>query len=128
MRRRWNRHTFFLWMAGFAVLFAALAPTVSAALQGADVSGWGEVCTAQASQWNGAGPDSQKRELPPTSIHIFEHCPYCSIHASGMGMPPSGLLLSAISLSHAKQSYDVQTAPSRRLWSYALLRGPPQLS
>jgi hypothetical protein len=127
MRRRWHKHSFFLWMATFAVLFGALAPAVSVALQGVGTPGWDLICTAQTEQWGAAAPELGTRKSAPSRVHAVEHCPYCSVHAAALGMPPSGSLPSDIPFTHAKHSYYVAAAPTRRLWSYALSRGPPTL-
>lgn len=85
------------WFAMFAILLAALAPSVSHAVAAAkgDAS-WIEVCTS-------AGPalvkvaDEQSPTPAPAQpvpgdqgVHL-EHCPFCFTHAGAFGLPPATL-------------------------------------
>lgn len=74
------------WIAALAILLASLAPTLSHALASATGANWIEVCTTQGSKWVQAGDDGAERA--PASTHLLEHCPYCSLHAPTLGLPP----------------------------------------
>jgi hypothetical protein len=74
-------------IAALAILLAALAPALSHALASAAGTSWVEICTAQGSKWIQAGDDGSERA--PTSAHVLDHCPYCSLHAPGLGLPPA---------------------------------------
>ena len=110
------------WIAVLAVLLASLAPTVSHAL------GWGasltEVCTAQGSQWvqDGAGPSKNA----PGAAHLLGHCPYCSLHAQALGMPPvAGAPSLPAALAGERPSALPQAPGTPHAWVSARPRAPP---
>lgn len=75
------------WIAILAVLFAALAPTVSHALQSARAASWAEICGAQ-------GPkriliDESGEPVAPAALHVVEHCAYCSVQAADLAPLPA---------------------------------------
>lgn len=76
------------WIAALAILLASLAPSLSHALASAANSNWIEVCTTQGAKWVQAGDEGSKQA--PASAHVLEHCPYCSLHAPALGLPPAG--------------------------------------
>lgn len=86
--RRLRAHARFTgWIAVLAVLLASLLPTVGHALAAGQGGDWVEVCTAQGSRWVQAGDDGAGRA--PASAHVLDHCPYCSLHAPALGLPPT---------------------------------------
>ncbi len=119
-----------------AVLFAALAPTVSHALEAKNGQPnlWQEVCSAQGIKQiplNGdstnrpskvSSPDKDQQFPNKMGMH-FEHCPYCFSHAGSLALPPSSISLwltqaNAIALiddyaSPILVSYTSSTPPSR---------------
>jgi hypothetical protein len=106
-----------LWLAIAAMLMAALAPAVSQAVRVADPVAWAEVCSSTAQAGKG---------VPGDVAHLFEHCPYCSLHQPATGLPapdaslpmpaPSGETLPELCL-HGP----VGPLP----WAAARPRGPP---
>jgi hypothetical protein len=128
MNRRGGLRTFTVWLASFAMLMAAVAPTLSHALA-RQAPAWIQVCSAQGSNWirtNASAPVEGSRKLAPG--HAFEHCPYCSLHAAGLGMPPGIPDVPALPRAHAVHLHRVAAAPTLRFWSDAQSRGPPALS
>jgi|BarGraIncu00222A_1022003.scaffolds.fasta_scaffold43111_2 hypothetical protein len=128
MNRRGGLRTFFAWLASFAMLMGAVAPTLSHALA-RQAPAWIQVCSAQGSSWirtDASAPVEGSRQ--PAPGHAFEHCPYCSLHAAGLGMPPGIPDVPALSRAHAVHPHRVAAAPTLRLWSDAQSRGPPALS
>ena len=128
MRRRGAMRDFSLWLAIVAMLAGALAPTVSYALA-RDAAGWSPVCTSLGSAWIRTDQSGPVKRVPePVPSHTFEHCPYCSLHAANLGMPPSAPVLAALPLTYAPHWRYVALAPTLRIWSDALSRGPPLAS
>lgn len=87
------------WVAVLAMLFAALAPAVSHALESARGVSWVEICGAQ-------GPkriliDERGEPVAPAALHVAEHCAYCSVHAPDLAPLPAPVA--------------VQPGPERRL-------------
>lgn len=75
------------WIAIFAMLLAALAPTVARALSAAQrqAQPWAEVCTV-------AGMQSAYQGAPATGsgqhdAAVFKHCPFCLTHAGQYALP-----------------------------------------
>jgi len=92
-----------LWLALLLAIFAALAPTVSRAMNWArgDHAGLVEVCTSAGPRWMALAqaPDSsatpgqlsatQPLSEAPTSSQILEHCPFCLLLADRAAPPPA---------------------------------------
>jgi Protein of unknown function (DUF2946) len=79
LRRRLRSFT---WLALFAMLGLALAPSISHALSAQQASNpWTEICSASASGEQPVGKGS-------AAMHL-EHCALCCVAASAMGMPPA---------------------------------------
>ena len=118
------------WIACFAILMSTLAPVISQALQADPANPWAEVCTplgAKLVRTDDAAPTSPTQKLP--GGHLLQHCPYCSLHATGMGLPPapaSPLQLPALSFGLPELFY---AAPATlHAWATAQPRAPPRLS
>jgi hypothetical protein len=71
------------WVAGWALLLAALAPAITHALQSARGVGWLEVCTARGSQGVQADPAT------PAQQHTHEHCVFCLLQAGRPALLPA---------------------------------------
>src|SRR5664279_3434408 len=89
------------WIAIVAVMFSALAPTISYAFSSNSTPQtlWQELCTAQGTKLiaNDAISKSIKQlasqfPIQPSQDKLgmhFEHCPYCFSHAGSVGLPPA---------------------------------------
>jgi hypothetical protein len=115
------------WIAALAILLASLAPALSHALASATGSTWIEICTTQGSKWIKAGEDGS--EHSPASAHVLDHCPYCSLHAPTLGLPP------ATHLAHLPLRLSLEvplaflSAPrTLHAWVSAQPRAPPLFS
>ncbi len=118
---------FAAWIAALAVLLAALVPTVSHALSSARGLGWIEVCSAQGALWLRA--DGKDAKDAPAAPHLIEHCPYCSLHAPVLGMPPAPQALALAPVAGEMvlpASHGV--APAQAAWASAQPRAPPRFS
>ncbi len=115
------------WIAALAILLASLAPSLSHAVASATGTNWIEVCTTQGSKWIAAGEDSSERA--PASAHVLEHCPYCSLHAPDLALPPAN---DSAQLS-ARLAYEFPLAflaapRTLHAWVSAQPRAPPLFS
>ena len=128
----WNRvaRTLTIKMAILAVLFAALAPAISHVLRVGSPSGWTEVCSALGSRLVPADDGRPAGQSPASSgEHLFEHCPYCSLHLPALGMPEAPLAFDALVVPTSGVPELFLTAPRTLFaWATAQPRGPPQHS
>ena len=114
------------WIATFAIVLAAVAPTVSQALvaSGAMGSAWVEVCTAEGMRWVAIG-DETPTDAP--AEHCVGVCAYCLTHAGSFGLAP--VLASSLTFreDYAARSSVHAAAPPRlsSLWSPHQTRAPP---
>lgn len=107
-----------------AVLLAALAPAVSFALGSQLGANWVEVCTAEGSKWVQPGNDEA-----PASAHVFEHCPYCTLHTPAIGMPPvPPAQLPIVDAADAVPLAFLAAPRTLHAWASAQPRAPPTSS
>lgn len=114
------------------MLALAMLPTVSRAMASAqgDGSGWIEVCTAQGMMrmaLDGATGDLPSGPVPPGSAsgHL-DHCPYCSLTAQAVGLPPAPPLAPDLSACAGHLPPLFLLAPRTLFaWSSAQPRAPP---
>lgn len=110
-----------------AILLASLAPSLSLALASATGATWFEVCTTQGSRWIQAGEDGSERA--PASAHVLDHCPYCSLHAPTLGLPPaSSLTHLPRRLAHEVPLAFLAAPRTLHAWVSAQPRAPPLFS
>ena len=117
------------WIAVLAVLMAALAPSISHALGAKNGASWVEVCSTVGAKW--VQPDGSSTDKAPASgdVHPFEHCPYCSLHANAIAIPPAPLALApTLALSHLVPSAFLAAPHTLHAWVSAQPRAPPQFS
>jgi hypothetical protein len=115
------------WIAALAVLLAALAPALSHALASGTGAHWIEICTTQGSRWIQAGEDGTERT--PASAHLLEHCPYCTLHAPALGLPPVPVLVHLpLQLDHAVPLAFLSAPRTLHAWVSAQPRAPPLFS
>lgn len=114
------------WVAILAVLMAALAPAVSHALGTRSASSWVEICTAQGATWVQPAALADDDSSAPAAAHTLDHCPYCSIHADTIGVPPaSSGHLPDTALAHAPPAAFLAAPRTLHAWRSAQPRGPP---
>lgn len=115
------------WIAALAILLASLAPALSHALASATGSNWIEICTTQGSRWIQAGQDGSERA--PSSAHVLEHCPYCSLQAPTLGLPPvTHRVHLPVQLSHVVPLAFLGAPRTLHAWVSAQPRAPPLFS
>lgn len=115
------------WIAALAILLASLAPALSHALASATGTPWIEICTTQGSKWIQAGEDGSERT--PGSAHVLDHCPYCSLHAPMLGLPPAEHPSQLpLVLSHETPLAFLSAPRTLHAWVRAQPRAPPLFS
>jgi len=115
------------WIATLAILLASLAPSLSHALASVTGTDWIEICSTQGSKWVDAGEDGSERA--PASAHVLDHCPYCSIHAPALGLPPANDSAQMPSrLAHEVPLAFLAAPRTLQAWVSAQPRAPPQFS
>lgn len=126
-----TRRLLTIWIALLAVLFGALAPSVSYALaaQRGGTAQWAELCGV-----NGVKRVLVAAETPPAPQrdplqHHIEHCPYCATHGGTFALPPPAALSVAVIGGHDRYPSLYYHAPAPLFpWSAAKPRGPPAVS
>jgi hypothetical protein len=114
-----KRRTLHLWIALLAVLFSALAPSVSHALAAATPDVLAEMCTV-----NGA-----TKKSPDSAMHGMEHCPYCAMQGHSPALLPQAMAGFAVVGGHDLYPALFYLAPQPlHTWSSAKPRGPPSFS
>jgi Na+-transporting NADH:ubiquinone oxidoreductase subunit NqrB len=120
-----KRQTLHIWIAILAVLFSALAPTISHALNASSSSDMIEICTANGYKLvKVAGADEGK--APASVKQGMEHCAFCTTHGSSHAL--TGFPSVTIALAGGRDIYPplFYTAPqSLHAWSTANPRAPP---
>jgi hypothetical protein len=123
------KHRITAWIASFAILLSALAPSISHAINAANNSGstWTEICsvvgTKIAKVDSAQNPTSQ---APADKVMHFEHCPFCSTHAGSVGLPPAiDLTLPVVSNTLTLPSLFYQSPRPLFIWAAAQSRAPP---
>lgn len=140
-----------VWWALAAMLMMSFAPTVSHVLQGQAGSNWVELCTALGSKWvriaddgravasNNADAlaastpqaeatapgDSTAPPAPSIPTHVFEHCPYCALHAHDLAPLPALPALALRVLGFEAPRLFLAAPRTLHAWLAAQPRGPP---
>ena len=105
---------------------AALAPSISHALAGKQGAFWIEVCSAVGAQASPQDGDPGDPVPASTDGHVFEHCPYCSLHANAVAIPavPS-IRVPEIDLSERLPAAFLAAPRTLHAWLSAQPRAPP---
>lgn len=129
MKRTPATSTLWLWIACFAILLNALAPSVSHAIAfNTGVPATWEICRADGSRVTVSGlitssDDSDK--APGDAQAMGEDCAYCQTHAGSFGLPPA--ILSSLPVTGLQSlPFLFYRAPQPLpVWAAAQPRGPP---
>lgn len=118
------------WIACFAVLVAALMPTVSRAMasEGGFKPAAAEVCSVNGPMAHHALGPQDDGALPDLAIHL-DHCPFCLTHGGSVGLLPTAGVAIPIVLPAAFEPFLFLQGPRRlSAWTNARSRAPPLLS
>jgi hypothetical protein len=123
------------WIACFAILLNALAPSISHAMSIGQKPSW-EICLNDGSRLSGYGQldeasfraltDRSKPAEPPVAQMNMADCAYCLTHAGSTGLPPAEftlLLPEGAGRFHPPLFY--QAPRPLEIWVAARPRGPP---
>lgn len=122
-----KRQTLYLWIAMLAILFGALAPTVSHALAaGQSDDSALMLCTVNGYKMIKLPGDDGKA---PADAKSMQHCAFCTIHGGADALPASPAVALALSTGRAIYPPLFYSAPrSQHTWSAAQQRAPPFLA
>jgi hypothetical protein len=150
-----SKKRFAAWIACFAVLLAALAPSISHVLYAA--KGAEKIAATHSATHHGESVPTAKTELPDMASHDhgpaspvpaesdmadhhhasashspadkgmhFEHCPFCFTHAGSFGLSPAAALTHpVVSGSPEFPSLFYQSPQPLFVWAAAQARAPP---
>ena len=114
-------------MAVFAILLGTLMPAVSHLLRAGGSDGWVEVCTSLGSKWVSTdSSESSGSQQAPSVLHALEHCPYCSLHAGALGLPPEQATVALQPVLRPEIARRFLAAPHAQItWIAGQPRAPP---
>lgn len=121
-----------IWFACFAILMAALAPSISHALAATNGSGtsWVEICsTTGIKAIKVVESTAPGDEFPAETMLHFADCPYCLLHADVPALPH--LVSVALPLNADASAFPFLFYQSPRplfMWAAAQSRAPPSAS
>ena len=118
------------WIASFAILLAALAPSISHAVAAANniPNGWTEICTVAGAKLVKLDDTSPSKTAPHKMSH-FEHCPFCLNHAGMLGLPPdTDVRVPLVAGTHVLPSLFYHAPRPLFAWVAAQPRAPPLLT
>jgi hypothetical protein len=123
---------FAAWIACFAILLAALAPSISQAVANAKQesgSGWAEICSVAGIRFVQVDNDGAAAEKSSGKAMQMEHCAFCSTHAGSVGLPPASPVLPLLVASGTAifPALYYQSPSPLFIWSTAQSRAPPAL-
>ena len=122
---------FAAWIACFAILLAALAPSISQAVANAKQesgSGWAEICSVAGIRFVQVDDGAADGRSGGKAMQM-EHCAFCSTHAGSVGLPPASPVL-PLRLSSGTAIFPAlyyQSPAPLFIWSAAQSRAPPSL-
>ena len=112
---------FAAWIACLAMLFAALAPSVTHAMAASRGNAWTEICSAAGVKMVKAdGADAQQ------SPDHLEHCPFCATHPASIALiPGSAACMPLLEGRDTHPSLFFQSPSPLAIWTLAQSRAPP---
>jgi hypothetical protein len=118
------------WLACCAILFAALAPSVSHAMAAGRGLTWMEICSTSGSKFiNADGVQIDAGNLDDDTGSHFEHCPFCSTHAELPALlPGTGFSIPAADQVARLPRLYYQSPRPLAIWTRAQSRAPPRQS
>ncbi|MEO8406992.1 MAG: DUF2946 domain-containing protein [Oxalobacteraceae bacterium] len=122
-----------IWIACFAILLNALAPSISYAMsaRNGQSSSWIEICTVGGTKFIAPASDSASDTAPSSDSidHQSGHCPFCLSHAGTFALPPPSATPLAISVGHDLFPFLFYRSPQPLFsWTAANPRAPPVAS
>jgi hypothetical protein len=112
------------WLAVFAILLAALAPTVSRALAASGWDGWVEICSSAGPAFVKL-PDAGKPAQKDGVASHLDNCPFCGNHAAAAGLPPSEVVLPSSAARDVLPELFYRAPSPLFAWASSQPRAPP---
>ena len=105
-------------------------PSISQAFQRTGFNPWTEICTALGATRVAASEPAANGSAPVAPIdHLLQHCPYCAVQATVLGMPPAPLSVATpMPLGFALPKLFLASPRTLFAWASAQPRAPPRLS
>lgn len=118
------------WIACIAMLFAALAPSVSQAMSAVPGDSWTEICSVSGTKFVKVTADkAEVSHHSKSDLHHVEHCPLCVTHAGSFALPPTaGFSIPLIETQETHPSLFFQSPQPLPIWTSAQSRAPPPRS
>ena len=125
-----KRRSLTVWIAMLAILFSALAPSVSHALAARGSSdGFVEICTVNGVELVSLVTGERQKPVKDALFHHMEHCAFCATHGGTFALLPPVALTLAVVGGHDLFPSLFYLAPTPLFaWSAAQPRGPPALA
>ena len=125
-----TQRTVVAWIACLAALLATLAPSIAQALQRGEPGAWIEVCTVLGSKLVAVDGTTDDSAPKGPAKHPLQHCSYCSLHVTALGLPPASLSLPPLVPLGLAAAPELMLQAPRTLfaWAIAQPRAPPALS
>jgi hypothetical protein len=117
------------WIACLAILFAALAPSVSHALGAARGDVWTEICSPGGARMVKVGLDQADGGPAAGAATAFEHCSFCAVHGGASPLPAGQAGLAQLLTAGTLRPLLFFQAPHPLpVWNAAQSRAPPRPS
>lgn len=117
---------FAAWIACLAMLFAALAPSVSHAMSATSGDAWTEVCSAAGITMIKVPPGQGDPRDADHASHI-EHCAFCATHPTDVApIPGKAGHTPVMSVRDTYPRLYYQSSSPLAAWTHALSRAPPR--
>jgi len=130
MRDIFKTRRLWAWIACFAILLNALAPSISHAISASagQTAAWAEICSVDGARFVAVGTDhaqsaegSQSPQAQPSA-----HCPFCSTHAGTFALPAAAMTLRVpITGARLLPSLFYRSPQPLFSWAAANPRAPP---
>lgn len=128
MKKFWKNKLLTVWIACFAILLNALAPSITYALNAPKHSAppAAEICRTGMKM---SGPSSMHHSSGKSDAPDAKHCPFCLPHAGSFALPPPSVPCCAVAAGHDLFPSLFYLSPQPLFsWAAANPRGPPLLS
>jgi hypothetical protein len=117
------------WVALLALVWGALAPTVTQAMVGgSERAEWLEVCSVSGMLWVKADTGEVAAHPPEGSLPAdsgAQHCPWCTLHGGGAGLPPGQSVLEPTPRLSEQPLALFEAPRATAPWTPAQSRAPP---
>lgn len=121
---------FAAWISCIAMLFAALAPSISQAMSAVPAGAWTEICSVSGTKFVKVTSDQgEVSHHGKSDLRHVEHCPLCATHAGSFALPPTaGFSIPLIKTQETHPFLFLQSPHPLAIWTVAQSRAPPSRS